>query len=164
MSAGIVDKLACRILRVGAADQDAAVDRREQARARRVFVRVVGASRRRVMDEDVLGERIRFSLKTWLELLSATEKRSSQRRAKDSDLQQREGQETNARQDAASSMPRRHSRQCSQYDSVKLTFSRLRLGMYVSSRLDARDGDRGSSTWVASLTATTKHWDEAGHA
>ena len=114
MSAGIVDKLACRILRVGAADQDAAVDRREQARARRVFVRVVGASRRRVMDEDVLGERIRFSLKTWLELLSATEKRSSQRRAKDSDLQQREGQETNARQDAASSMPRRHSRQCSQ--------------------------------------------------
>ena len=82
MSAGIVDKLACRILRVGAADQDAAVDRREQARARRVFVRVVRASPRRVMHEDVLGERIRLSLKTWLELLSATEKRSSQRPAK----------------------------------------------------------------------------------
>ena len=52
LSAGIPDKLACRILRVGAADQDAAVGGRVEARARRVFV-CAGASRRRVMDEDV---------------------------------------------------------------------------------------------------------------
>ena len=52
LSAGIPDKLACRIPRVGAADLDAAVGGREQARARRVFVSG-GASGRRVMDEDV---------------------------------------------------------------------------------------------------------------
>jgi hypothetical protein len=111
LSAGIPDKLACRVLRVGAADQDAAVDRREQARARRVDVSA-GASGRRVMDEDVLGERIRSQSEDLARAFVGYRKAFQSASSKDSDFTK--AQETNARQDAASSMPRRHSRQCSQ--------------------------------------------------
>jgi hypothetical protein len=113
LSAGIPDKLACRLLRVGAVDQDAAVDDLVQARARRVFVSA-GASGRRVMDEVDLGERIRSQSEDLARAFVGYRKSVPV-----SGVQQRlgalrEAQETNARQDAASSMPRRHSRQCSQ--------------------------------------------------
>jgi hypothetical protein len=90
LSAGIPDKLACRVLRVGAADQDAAVDRREQARARRVDVSA-GASGRRVMDEDVLGERIRSQSEDLARAFVGYRKAFQSASSKDSDVHQSTG-------------------------------------------------------------------------
>jgi cation transport regulator ChaB len=86
----------------------------EQARARRVFVSA-GASGGSD-GEVVLGERIRSQSEDLARALFGYRKafQSASSKAEDSEVQRSKAQETNARQDAASSMPRRHSRQCSQ--------------------------------------------------
>jgi hypothetical protein len=109
-----------------------------------------------------------LSLKTWLELLSATGKAfQSAAFSKDSE---RSGKHRKQTRDRTLLHQCRVATLASAANKTALNslFLKIRLGMYVSSRLDARDGDRGSRSWVISRCRldleATKHRDRRGHA